>query len=134
MNPGPVSPLQFFRTPLISLKTLAALAFVLLFAYGIYSSGGRGTRYSPRDLFPYRFVNDIDIVNEPNQLIYCITSLFGILISKLATNELDIFFSDCRLTPSKMCLKSPGTHVGAAGFERCPRTFETHFTSDSFSE
>ena len=27
----------------------------------------------------------------------------------------------------KMCLKSPGTDVGAAGFERCPRTFETHF-------
>ena len=26
-----------------------------------------------------------------------------------------------------MCLKSPGTDVGAAGFERCPRTFETHF-------
>ena len=31
-------------------------------------------------------------------------------------------------TESKMCLKSPGTDVGAAGFERCPRTFETHFT------
>ena len=29
----------------------------------------------------------------------------------------------------KMCLKSPGTDVGAAGFERCPRTFETHFSS-----
>ena len=29
---------------------------------------------------------------------------------------------------SKMCLKSPGTDVGAAGFERCSRTFETHFT------
>ena len=29
----------------------------------------------------------------------------------------------------KMCLKSPGTDVGAAGFERCPRTFETHFTT-----
>ena len=27
-----------------------------------------------------------------------------------------------------MCLKSPGTDVGAASFERCPRTFETHFT------
>ena len=26
-----------------------------------------------------------------------------------------------------MCLKSPGTDVGAASFERCPRTFETHF-------
>ena len=31
----------------------------------------------------------------------------------------------------KMCLKSPGTDVGAAGFERCPRTFETHFTCTS---
>ena len=29
----------------------------------------------------------------------------------------------------KMCLKSPGTDVSAAGFERCPRTFETHFIS-----
>ena len=27
----------------------------------------------------------------------------------------------------KICLKSPGTDVGAAGFERCPRTFETDF-------
>ena len=34
------------------------------------------------------------------------------------------FLSD---VPSKMCLKSPGTDVGASGFERCPRTFETHF-------
>ena len=29
----------------------------------------------------------------------------------------------------EMCLKSPGTDVGATGFERCPRTFETHFSS-----
>ena len=33
---------------------------------------------------------------------------------------------------SKMCLKSPGTDVDAAGFERCPRTFETHFSSTSY--
>ena len=32
------------------------------------------------------------------------------------------------MNSGKMCLKSPGTDVGAAGFERCPRTFETHFT------
>ena len=38
------------------MKAFAGVAFALLFVYGIFSSaGGKGMRYSPRDLLPYRF-------------------------------------------------------------------------------
>ena len=59
-----------------------------------------------------------------------------VLRSLIPTNE-DLDNSNSKLkkcSPEcKMCLKSPGTDVGAAGFERCPKTYETHFISGSRS-
>ena len=49
------------------------------------------------------------------------------LINRVAICSIGIF-EHHGIKLCKMCLKSPGTDVGAAGFERCPRTFETHFS------
>ena len=45
------------------MKAFAGVAFALLFVYGIFSSaGGRGMRYSPRDLFPYRSATQLPLL------------------------------------------------------------------------